>query len=392
MRKLPCLVLLAVCCFILPHGARALTPTEVEVAVYNALTTAPLNFSGGQLNVVPWLYPALNSPTVGEYMMYTFGNPSGSSLPNGDTLMESIWTIRDGIQSNRMDRATLVAVSNLLSSIVDGVWEINGPVATYLPYLGNINYAVDDIKLRVDQLSFDANGALWTHDVLSDELLDTVVTNFYDLIGSASEIYESANNIYAYISGQGDSRLEDLLGMLGAISNLVAGEILAVDQAETDIEDSVDYGLVESESVMDQNEATAQEDYEDIPLPTVSDGWVPTFNQSDLQDSQNDAGLGALQAAESHNALVTLVPRTGSAWSPSLLNPIPPIEIDFGRDSALDSALNRLSPYFAWMYGMLFTLLASVKAIGMYRKVRLATSALAVDERALPISLKYDPF
>lgn len=93
-----------------PVVAFSLTQAEVEQAVWNALTSAPLNFSGGQINTVPWLYPSFtgSAQTIGEFLLYNLKAPGE----------ESKGTIFTNTYQSRLNlEALLGAVSNGLSSV-----------------------------------------------------------------------------------------------------------------------------------------------------------------------------------------------------------------------------------------------------------------------------------
>lgn len=83
-------------------SASELTPEQVQQSVYegvfDALTAAPISFNQGAVNTVPWLYPSFNGQTLGEWLLYNFGNSTDAD-ETFRVLLQNLLTDTESIDS-----------------------------------------------------------------------------------------------------------------------------------------------------------------------------------------------------------------------------------------------------------------------------------------------------
>lgn len=164
----------------------------------------------------------------------------------------------------------------------------------------------------------------------------------------------------------------------------IASRFAYMEQQEHYADNAKSSGESEGYTEAEANEDDATDDYESIDLPTASYD-EPSEPENITDESGNgDFGLGDL-ADRDHSAIVTLVkPKRGGI--------VPAIEVDFGRQPELVSAVDSFADLTRWLYGVLFTLLLSIKGVVMFRKCRMATMAAAWLDKAEPnVSLAWNP-
>lgn len=278
-------VLLFLAC--LPLVASALTQSEVEQAVYAALTSAPLNFSGGQINVIDWLYPSLSSPTLGEYLQYNIGGAFSYQPPDG-TMSANLVRARKALES-------ISSVTNDLgiirTDLADFASEFSGWHTSWSTY----SSAVDQHLQRITTMVGDLRSAAQSIDSYQQSLTNLVAglkddfsdmahdldTDLGQLVGDAQltvnnltqiamDLSESANYLSSIQQG-----VWDTAGAAGGILDYLEANLAQMFL-------SLDTGLL-NVSVSITNALG------DLPIPDLSNGvgitnWPSTLTNSGWWD------------------------------------------------------------------------------------------------------------
>lgn len=355
--KLRCKVFLLVLFFFSALAANGqLTQQQVQDAVYNALTTAPLNYTGSQLNSVPWLWPG-DSMTLGEYFMASFG--WGAEWVPSDTLRSLLRDIAANTRTNSADFSLLLPLLSAITNSMVTATQLENELYTLsenrlakLDYLGGYTYT-DSSELRV-------------HDDSLNELVSNMV---FDAGGLGADMSSTLSQLIGI-----SHDLEYIRGQFEAEASMPVSNI--VDTARADTDDEYDVALED-----------ALDEYDSIPLPTSEEDY--RTEAADPEGPTSDDVFGNVNTSVSHSALLTLTTAPATRASSSI---IPAIEIDFGRDSAFVAFCLRLNDLTDWLYPILGTLVLSLKGLSMWRVVRQA-STFASASGALPnMHLAWDPF
>jgi len=347
-------LLAAFFCIFAPVSKAELTQDQVEAAVRAALTTAPLNFSGAQINTVPWLVPSLQNYTIGEWLMYNFGQPMYNGNDSFYSLLRRLERL-SGSASNELERIT----ATLRDSLFDA--------ATHDPYLG--------------QFVFSESYDLYVHDRDLQAALLAALGNQTDSIQGA--IDSGANNISGMLYDQATTL--DRVAM--DISEWFAAWRELRDESndyDEQTEDVVDDAEADSETREEQVEEDVEEAYNYEGLPDPSYNYEPDVEPGDLEGQ--DIGLSGVSSAPDHSALVVMVSRAEAAGGP-----LPQVEVDFGRDAALVGGVDRLADFLAWLYRALGALFLSIKGVHMWRVCYAATLQAATGEDPV-VQLSWNPF
>lgn len=357
-RKLLCKVFALGFCFSSALDASALTQAEVEQAVYSALTSAPLNMSGAQINVVPWLYPSIQTMTFGEYLLYALGWQATYQQP--DTLRSLLRDISANTRTNSTDLSTVLPFLESLSSnqVTDGqfVDQMTHLEWNYLDNLTHLTFTGDD-RLRVQD-----EDLFW----MASNINANVESSSYVIAGGVASL---GVEIIPY--------LEDILDHMDKFKETDEEVPEIVEDAESGATSDYDdqWDQVESEYDSLDDPTLSEDEYDEVYTPTDD----PTT--SDIFED--------VSTSVSHSALLTLVHPIRSRSTTTL----PGIEVDFGRDSGFSSFCLRLNDLTDWLYPVCGLLFLSFKGVRMWRIVRTATVASTADPGSPPIvHLAWDPF
>lgn len=350
-----CLVLLAVSCSTFAPASRAeLTQAQVEDAIWSALTTVPLNMSGAQINVVPWMFPSLQTFTIGEWLTYNFGQPWYNGNDSFYSLLQRLERL-SGSASNELSRIS--------ATLVDAFYD----AATHDPYLG--------------QFVFSGSHDLYVHDRDLQAAIVAALGSQTDSIQGAIDSGSSSISGMLYDQASQLDRIAMDVSEWFAAWRAVRDESYDHDELTEDV---VDDAETDSQTREEQVEDEVVDAYQYEGLPDTPYNYEPDVNPQDLEGQ--DIGLSGVSPAPDHSALVVMVSRADAAGGP-----LPQVEVDFGRDAALVGGVDRLADFLAWLYRALAALFLSVKGVHMWRICYAATVQAATGEDPI-VQLAWNPF
>lgn len=359
----------------------SVTGTSPAIRSYPAATTSgfPIGTQLGRGLFSTWNAnspPATSSSYLYQIQRALFG--ASGTPAQSSAVIPLLLTMTDLLRTSTTSSSSSVSLSLLESLASD--------IATSAA-------SIDSSLQNIDTSTFDALGYLYSIDSVLADLDFTEYSELRvhddDLLSELAGFRQEFNSVpWGSVGSQVD--VTGQVSVAGfdqvelGISQIVA-RVQVMDQVDVDSEDLGGDISDTADDIEDQYQSEL-EDLEDEDLPTIEGTYTPSVNPS--EDHISDLGLDQM-LPNSHNALITLVPRRRSGASGFFPDGV---EVDLGRDSSFVSAVGSLYNFFSWLWGILFTLLLSVKGVSLYRKARLATTQIAVDASSLPMSLAWDPF
>lgn len=377
MRKLCFSGLLVAFYFGFAPGARAeLSQADITAAINAAIIVPKVNNNGQIFQTA--LYRGSSSIASLQYQ---------TNLELGrfkQAVLEALAAITNapsgGVGSSAWTTNDVAALRDTLAALQQAITGFDYP---------DINAAVWDIQ----------SGLSYWNDVVfrgwSEEFFDQVrfdenrlIVHDQDVDNTLALIQEDMNEGFSDLKSESNSGFASIVQALGGVdlstlegySKVISDQTLAEQAADDDTQSTVDASERAAESDYQSTVEEATSDYEEIPLPGISDSYQPTPSESDLQGE--DLGLSDIEDPGDHNALIRLT-RRGEF--------LPEVEVDFGQNSELINGVNRFHDLFAYLYPVLFGILFSLKGIHMWRVVQTASTAGAVGVDPI-VHLSWSPF
>lgn len=360
--------LLALCCGFASGASAQLTQSQVEDAIRNVLGTAPINFSGGQVNTVPWMWPALSAQTIGEWLQYNVVDNTGYSAPPGGTIHDVLRDIlaATAAGTNGVSDSQFAALAGDIEQQLSDI----ATASTLMAWMfGAGQYNLAD---NIHNLSYTDNSRLRVYDA-----------GYLTISNQLDYIINGAGGI-----GSDLASVRNYLIPIEADLAYIVSRYEAEEEADEETPDVVASAERGAEYAADVALEDAQAEYESIPLPDARD---PYATQSDNTTGPSESDIfGSVDTGVSHSPLLTLVSSPTSA--PTAINPITSIEVDFGRDSGFTGLCIALNGLTDWLYPLLGGLALSLKGLGMWRLVRQASAAASASGESPIVHLAYNPF
>lgn len=385
-RKWPFWVSLAVCSCICARDVSAqLTQQQVQQAVQSAITASRNVIGYAVMDAIDEMMPIPTTPQGGTYLRILQSISNNMDRVASASGSGSAWSTNDVEQ----------LLSYLVSETSGDSWllEISDHTSP-LQFLGFDNSGsllVQNPKFTFSAPSNPDESLLNVYDEYSIEALNDLIDAVRSLEQGEMDQTEAIGGMVDGLDGVGS----DMASVLSVLQDLQievdtwrSNWLARVEEYHVGDEDTsetiTDFEYDTSEE-MSSEDSEMEDEYDDIPLPSAVSDYEPTISEGGNTPGDSTLGLDGVSTTGDHSALVRLVGRTRAG------GPIPEIEIDFGRDSALVSGLDQFATFFAWLYPTLFGVLLSVKGVHMYRVCRTVYLQTATGSEPT-IRLAFNPF
>lgn len=382
--------LLVVCCSIWPAASSAqLTQQDMTDAIIEAL------YSFGNENGYFYTLPLDNDDNVNYLSSLLEARLNVNDPSSGIPPIAGMYSVAqlEAVSAARLHslyywlRRQLLpvftnsteSVSAILDYLVDN--DLGGWLQEIEEHTSYNEEHTSDIVDLLERQHFNGNDL----QVYDDRLLAVLQSMASDLSELGSDLADRNAVWEGYLEekvSSVDSNLEDIGSVLSSLYSFATDAQISYSNYWSR-EPPSSYPEIDTEISEEDNDAEVY--FENIDLPTAGGEANPQPSGQLLDESWLE--LGHVDVDEDHNALIRLV----DAPSRSSTGPIPTIEVDLGRDSALDLGMRNFASWVQWLTRALFGLLLSVKGLGMWRVVR--TASVAAQAGTDPfIHLAWNPF